>query len=411
MNADPAISYSPVRLKRAHVCSEAWLSPESMKIYRKFGFKYIHYIRTGSPKWLKRYLHEIVSEIQALIPQKECSNLIVILDMSTEGPDNIMLKDSITLLSKYLSIHALQVIIISQRVKIENGAITADSDNELNSLSRVYGDTFAWEAQLQSESIKGITNLGEMVAKDSIKKQFICMNNAHRPHRLVVYAFLYSTGIIDNAYFSFSTKVPKKGGIIDSESSLKKALNSAYSIFPEYKKSLDHLISESPDLSRRIDDVGSIAHTKDLIWKIPFYAYSSSFINIVTETSFSKSIYNRFTEKSIKPLLVGRPFIVLGNPNTLLNLRDLGFMTFPEIINEGYDSIADPVGRLNAVFREISKLSNLSIKDNPEKLKLIMSRCQFNQHHIVSGNFRKHIQDRHLSTLSNALGRLRKISI
>jgi hypothetical protein len=40
-----------------------------------------------------------------------------------------------------------------------------------------------------------------------------------------------------------------------------------------------------------------------------------------------------------------RLFIIVGAPGTLALLRSKGFHTFPDIIDEGYDSILDPIKR------------------------------------------------------------------
>ena len=43
------------------------------------------------------------------------------------------------------------------------------------------------------------------------------------------------------------------------------------------------------------------------------------------------------TEKAIKPMQNGLPFVILGSPGALATLRALGFKTFAPAINESYD--------------------------------------------------------------------------
>jgi hypothetical protein len=62
------------------------------------------------------------------------------------------------------------------------------------------------------------------------------------------------------------------------------------------------------------------------------------------------------TEKSFKPLQHGLPFLMLGSPGTLTQLRSLGFRSFAPAINESYDDLIDGRLRLRAVLREVERL-------------------------------------------------------
>jgi hypothetical protein len=84
-------------------------------------------------------------------------------------------------------------------------------------------------------------------------------------------------------------------------------------------------------------------------------------ISIVTETDFTAGGIVRYTEKSLKPLLMGHPLVVLGNPHTLPLLEELGFDVFRDLIPAGYDSIADPHER----FREVLGIVDGLLTDPP----------------------------------------------
>ena len=51
-----------------------------------------------------------------------------------------------------------------------------------------------------------------------------------------------------------------------------------------------------------------------------------------------------------------QPFFVLAQPYTLKYLRDSGFKTFGDIIDESYDNEVDDIKRFNMVIDEITKL-------------------------------------------------------
>ena len=55
--------------------------------------------------------------------------------------------------------------------------------------------------------------------------------------------------------------------------------------------------------------------------------YESTFVSVVTETHVDKDILF-LSEKIWKPIFVGHPFILFGNPGTLKKLKELGIKTF-----------------------------------------------------------------------------------
>lgn len=86
--------------------------------------------------------------------------------------------------------------------------------------------------------------------------------------------------------------------------------------------------------------------------------YADYFIEIVAETDILTT--NWITEKTIKNLYVGKPFIVFGAPGTLAKLKDFGFKTFDSWIDESYDQITNIHDRLEAVKHEIDKIAGKS---------------------------------------------------
>ena len=65
------------------------------------------------------------------------------------------------------------------------------------------------------------------------------------------------------------------------------------------------------------------------------------------------------TEKSLKPMEHGLPFVMLGSPGTLAVLRALGFRSFAPAINESYDEILDGTERLRAALAEAARLAEM----------------------------------------------------
>jgi len=88
--------------------------------------------------------------------------------------------------------------------------------------------------------------------------------------------------------------------------------------------------------------------------------YSCIGFDIITETVFNYP-YPQITEKTLRPILHKKPFIVVGAPGILELLQSKGFKTFTPFINESYDQISNPIERFSAIMVEIKKLCDYDI--------------------------------------------------
>lgn len=86
--------------------------------------------------------------------------------------------------------------------------------------------------------------------------------------------------------------------------------------------------------------------------------YDNIFVDVVNETFVRDEVFFA-TEKSWRPILARRPFITMGARNHLANLRKLGFKTFNDFWDEGYDeySMQDCVWEIEKVLDTISRWS------------------------------------------------------
>jgi hypothetical protein len=111
-----------------------------------------------------------------------------------------------------------------------------------------------------------------------------------------------------------------------------------------------------------------------------FYKYFA--IDIVSETVYNYP-YPCITEKTMRPIVHKRMFIILGPPSTLARIQDKGFQTFAPFINEEYDTIQDPHRRMQAIVEELTRISKFSIDDIRETMLQYKSILQHNYDHYV----------------------------
>jgi hypothetical protein len=87
--------------------------------------------------------------------------------------------------------------------------------------------------------------------------------------------------------------------------------------------------------------------------------YQHTASEVVLETLFDDTRLH-LTEKSLRPIARGRPFILATAPGSLEYLRSYGFKTFDSYIDETYDTVQDPLKRLVLIVNEMKRISQLS---------------------------------------------------
>lgn len=118
---------------------------------------------------------------------------------------------------------------------------------------------------------------------------------------------------------------------------------------------------------------------RDQFKNIPSVA--SAFVNVVTETRYSSFMPN-VSEKTIKPMAVRRPFVLLGPVGTLAHLRSLGFKTFEKWWSEKYDQETDHSKRLEMVYDIVKSINDMSFDDLSTMLSEMSDVLDHNLNHI-----------------------------
>jgi len=123
-------------------------------------------------------------------------------------------------------------------------------------------------------------------------------------------------------------------------------------------------------------------------------SYLNSYFNIIHETYYYKTDqYTTFlTEKTFKAIMFFQPFIIVGQPNSIELLRELGFDVFDDYIDHGYDTLEFFIDRIYYVQSEITRLCNISLNEWTEILYKIYPRLLknfnlFNDYFVNQKNF------------------------
>ena len=120
------------------------------------------------------------------------------------------------------------------------------------------------------------------------------------------------------------------------------------------------------------------------------FKYTNSYLNIVTETVFSSDDRTgsgiHLSEKSFKPIWFMQPFVIVGVPGALKSLRDIGYETFSQWIDESYDSIQSAEERVYSLAASSKKFYNRAIDDINRDMKEMLPVLLRNQNLIKMRN-------------------------
>ena len=110
--------------------------------------------------------------------------------------------------------------------------------------------------------------------------------------------------------------------------------------------------------------------------------YTDTWFSVVTETIFDYPHSFR-TEKIWKPILMAHPFVAAANRGYLRDLRNAGFRTFHNYIDESYDQIDCPSTRIDSIIATIGEICQ---NGAAEFWAATQDICKYNQQHLVEHN-------------------------
>lgn len=233
-------------------------------------------------------------------------------------------------------------------------------------------------------------------------KNFNCLNKNHRAHRGMLIAHLLEKNLIEKSITSFyggwneETWLENMCQTIEQRDlHLAKVIRDNKEIFPLHVNA--NLTNKSNPIWVDEDDA---------------FIYKETYFSLVTETLFFQDRFDFqsalmvpgifVTEKTYKPIIMKHPFIIVGIPNFLKVLRDLGLKTFHPFIKEDYDDELDDLERLKIIVNEVERLCKFNITEWLEWLSNIQSIVEYNYQWIISN------PKLGLSNVSNIIERLQK---
>lgn len=134
--------------------------------------------------------------------------------------------------------------------------------------------------------------------------------------------------------------------------------------------------------------------------------YARTKIEVVLETLFDDSRHH-LTEKILRPIACGKPFILAATPGSLQYLRDYGFETFSPWFDETYDTISDPLDRLNAIVAEMNRLKHLPLDQQQQMFQAVQEISQRNKALFFSSGWIKQIVEEYQKNFNAAMNHVK----
>jgi len=212
---------------------------------------------------------------------------------------------------------------------------------------------------------------------------FTVLCRLHKSWRATIMTDLFRNQILDYSQWSYC-----ETGVLDDDNPIE------IDSFDNLRNNTELFLKRAPFLWDQLNQDQRNDHS--LIGDIEFY--KNSYCNIVVETHFDadQSAGVFLTEKTFKPIKHGQLFFIAGCAGSLRELRDLGYRTFDNVLDTGYDQIENNSERWRLLLRSIKhaqrdlhKIYQSAIKDIEHNQQLFLERKTQRLNNLVDKIYEK----------------------
>jgi hypothetical protein len=119
---------------------------------------------------------------------------------------------------------------------------------------------------------------------------------------------------------------------------------------------------------------------------IPMKVFNQTAYSIVAETDQDNTL-SFYTEKTAKPMIARRAFVAFSGYRFLHNLREQGFLTFCDVIDESYDNEINDTRRYTMAFEQVKRLCEM---DQEYVFSTLRGILEHNYNHIMKTDWTEH---------------------
>ena len=118
--------------------------------------------------------------------------------------------------------------------------------------------------------------------------------------------------------------------------------------------------------------------------------YQHCWFDVVLETLFDDPRL-QLTEKILRPIACGKPFILAGTSGSLEYLKRYGFKTFGEFIDESYDAETDPLARITKIVSLMKSIQALTAVEKRQLSVQLTKITNYNRQRFFSNSFMQQV--------------------
>ena len=134
--------------------------------------------------------------------------------------------------------------------------------------------------------------------------------------------------------------------------------------------------------------------------------YESTDLEVVLETVFDNDRVH-LTEKTLRPIALGQPFILVSMPGSIKYLQQYGFETFDSVWSEQYDHIADSADRLQSIVRLMKSIADWTPDVRQQRMAQAQAIADRNRIRFFSKEFEQQVLTELDTNLKKAFDYLR----
>lgn len=223
-------------------------------------------------------------------------------------------------------------------------------------------------------------DLSHVEYDDGFSHPYLSFNHLvknRRSYRMALTARLVQKNIHERGLISFH----------GNQNDCAQELIDVYTLLSDQDKDLIQQYLVPSQIPMQVDSASVDGNFSALMGQNEYCVRQRGLFHVVNETVFYDDKVH-LTEKIFQPIVVMRPFLLVGAPGNLEYLKRYGFQTFSDWIDESYDTISDPTARLDAIADQLQHLANLPQSTLDDMFRDMQSVLHFNKRHFFT-DFRK----------------------
>ena len=103
--------------------------------------------------------------------------------------------------------------------------------------------------------------------------------------------------------------------------------------------------------------------------------YEECLFEFVSESNLE---FEFWTEKTVRPILCRKPFLIYAHPNANLGLKQFGFEVFDEVFDYEFDSLPDFESRFKGAYDQIMQYDSLTDDELMDMYRLLKPKIEHN---------------------------------